>query len=726
MKTLADHAAELGVKSIVLGMAHRGRINVLANLVRKPLETIFSEFQIGTQTIGGLATGDVKYHLGVSYNRPTRSGKLLHLSLLPNPSHLETVNPVVEGMVAAKQFLAGDDGVKETMPLLIHGDGSFAGQGVVFETIMMTGLPKYSTGGTIHVIINNQISFTTDPPDARPGEYCTDVALTIEAPIFHVNGDDPDAVCWVFQLAAEWRQKFHKDIVVDVVCYRRFGHNEIDQPSFTQPLMYKAIANHPKTLEIYSKSLIHSGIITAEEYTTMKSKVNAILDAAFEKSKTTKHRTSWLSTQWQGVKNLEPIDLLCTGITRELFNRVGKALYTIPPSFKAFPMIRSKLLPAKQAAIKSGKGVDWATAEGLAFGSLLCDGFHVRLSGQDVERGTFSHRHAVLHDQDTNQLYLPLNHIEGKIGKLSITNSFLSEYAELGYELGFSLELPNALVVWEAQFGDFSNGAQIILDQFISSAEQKWLRQTGIVLLLPHGMEGMGPEHSSARLERFLQMSDQNNQEFISGDSDQATQFCNWVVMNITTPANFFHALRRQVIRGFRKPLIVMSPKSLLRHPLVKSDWEEFSIDRTVKRVIPEVSESLVPQTSISRLIFCSGKVFYDLFEERAKREVRNIAIVRIEELAPFPFGPVCDQVNLYPQAEVVWCQEEHMNQGAWNYVYFFFETVFKHTKQDKELKYVGRPPAASPATGNGKHHRLELDRFIDLALTVVCPEGKN
>jgi len=713
IKTLVDHAAALGVQGVGIGMAHRGRINILANVVRKPLENIFVEFQAGTQTMGSKASGDVKYHLGVSYLRPTRKGQEIYLSLLANPSHLEAVNPVVEGKVAAKQYYSGDAKKDKWLSLLIHGDGSFAGQGVVFESLMLSGLPKYTTGGTVHVIVNNQVSFTTDPADARPGEYCTDVALTNEAPIFHVNGDDPDAVCWVFQLAADWRQKFHKDVVIDLVCYRRYGHNEIDQPAFTQPLMYKKIAEHPKTIEIYAKNLISEGVLTAQEYQRMVERVDGHLEVAFEKS-------AEKASQRQKEANTEPSSwipktpelrhLKSTGIPRDLFSHVGKGLFTVPDGFTLHTTV-AKPMKAKEASITSGKGIDWGTAEAIAFGSLLMEGFHVRISGQDVERGTFSHRHAVLHDQQTGEEYIPLAHLEGSKAMFSATNSFLSEYAALGYELGFSLESPNALVIWEAQFGDFSNGAQIIIDQFITSSEQKWMRETGLVMLLPHGMDGMGPEHSSARLERFLMMVDQDADTFVD-DPTEALHNINMQVMNLTTPANYFHALRGQVY-STRKPLVVMSPKSLLR--VVKSDFEEFSSSSTIQQVIPDTSNTLSAE-STKTLIFCSGKVYFDLLEQRNKRNRdADTAIVRIEVLAPFPFHLVKEEIEKYPNATVIWAQEEHMNQGAWNYMYFRFATVFNHLKQeDREISYRGRLPAASPATGNKENHSRELAQFLD------------
>jgi len=709
LKTLIDHGADLGIEDMIIGMAHRGRLNVLANVLRKPIELILHEFQKGTVTRDEVASGDVKYHLGVECERPTKGGKKVHLSLVPNPSHLETVNPVVEGSVAAVQQRKTGDKQSKVMSILIHGDGSFAGQGVVYETITLSSLPKYSTGGTIHVIINNQISFTTNPSDACPSEYCTDVARAAGAPVFHVNGDDPDAVCRVFEIAVEWRQKFNKDVVVDIVCYRRFGHNEVDQPAFTQPLMYQAISKHPKTLSIYSQKLIQEGLITAPQFDQMKKDVRAFLDKYFDESVvfSGESQEKVFNSHWQQQnKTVQPF--ASTGIDDQVLKTVGKALVTLPKNFTPHPTL-GKQLSIKKKMLDSEEDIDWGTAEALAFGSLVVEGHEVRISGQDAERGTFAHRNAVLHDYVTAAEYTPLCNIEGTKSHFAVKNSFLSEYAALGYELGYSLESPDALVIWEAQFGDFANGAQIIFDQFVASCEQKWGRYSGLVMLLPHGMDGMGPEHSSARLERFLQLSDQSDEQFCSEWTPAQLRDTNIIVANLTTPANIFHALRRQIHSEFKKPLVIMSPKSLLRHPLVKSPVADFGPGTELRRVIPEIDPDLAPDNAIVRVLFCSGKVFYDLFEERKANGIKNVAIIRVEQLAPFPSDLVAAQVKRYPNAEIVWCQEEHMNHGAWTYMFFMFKMVFKHIQStQKELVYIGRPTSASPATGSAKKHVKE------------------
>eukprot|EP01124_Arcella_intermedia_P024163 TRINITY_DN4007_c0_g1_i1.p1 TRINITY_DN4007_c0_g1~~TRINITY_DN4007_c0_g1_i1.p1 ORF type:complete len:1016 (-),score=165.40 TRINITY_DN4007_c0_g1_i1:37-3084(-) len=726
LKTLIDEAGEQGIEDIVFGMAHRGRLNVLANVLRKPLESIFHEFHWGTLTIEDIHSGDVKYHLGTSFDRPTRQGKKVHLSLVGNPSHLETVNPVVEGKVAAKQFYTKDTNGSKVMGVLIHGDASFAGQGVVYETVTLSKLPKYRTGGTIHVIINNQIGFTTDPTDSRPGYYCTEVMKSTGAPIFHVNGDDPDAVCWVFKLAAEWRQAWHEDCVVDIVCYRRHGHNEVDQPHYTQPLLYSKIDRHPTTLELYSRKLISEGILTKERMEELDKVVMARFDQAFDDAKAYKPTpTDWLSSKWVGFKGPAQLARIKnTGIKKSLFNDVATSLTKLPEGFVLHPNIK-RMLDQKKTALEKGEPLDWATGEALAFGSLLLEGFHVRLSGQDVERGTFSHRHAVLHDQKTGEKYTPLNNLPGQKVPFTVSNSFLSEYAVLGYEMGFSLVDPNALIIWEAQFGDFCNGAQIILDQYISSGEQKWMRQSGITLLLPHGMEGMGPEHSSARMERFLQMCDQDfdvvpNMDITVRNQIQRT---NWQIVNCTTPANFFHVLRRQMHREFRKPLVIFTPKSLLRHPLAKSPqtaFDDSGDDTRFIRVFYEVDNDLVPDDKVKRVIFCTGKIYYDLYTERANKHIKNIPLVRIEQLAPFPFDHVQRELMRYPNAEVVWCQEEPKNMGAWTFVYFNFRTTLKHINDSREVKYIGRPSSASPATGSAKQHTKEVQKLLAEALPIL------
>eukprot|EP01125_Pyxidicula_operculata_P002765 TRINITY_DN125_c0_g2_i1.p1 TRINITY_DN125_c0_g2~~TRINITY_DN125_c0_g2_i1.p1 ORF type:complete len:997 (-),score=267.81 TRINITY_DN125_c0_g2_i1:88-3078(-) len=728
LKTLVDYSADLGVEDIVFGMAHRGRLNVLANVLRKPYSKIFHEFTWGTTTRDDFASGDVKYHLGTSYDRPTRNGKNIHLCLVANPSHLEAVNPVVEGKVAAKQYYSKDKEQKKVMAVLIHGDASFVGQGVVYESIQMSGLPKYTTGGTLHVIINNQIGFTTDPVDSRPGQYCTDVMKSAGAPIFHVNADDPDMVIWVMKLAVEYRQTFHDDVVVDIICYRRHGHNEIDQPKYTQPLLYQTIDKHPTTLDIYAKKLVAEGVASKEEINDMNKAVLDGLEKHFEEAKNPDKSgestiNDWLSSRWEGFKGPKQLARIKnTGITNSLFDQVARALYEVPQGFTLHPNL-SKMMQQKKEMLTTGQDIDWATAEALAFGSLLVEGFHVRLSGQDVERGTFSHRHAVLHDQKTGQEYVPLNNIPEQKSLLSIKNSFLSEYAALGYELGFSLEDPNALIMWEAQFGDFANGAQIIIDQFISSGEQKWMRQSGLTLLLPHGFEGQGPEHSSARLERFLQMSDQDLDNIPPMDINHRTQIqrSNWQIVNCTTPANYFHVLRRQLHREFRKPLIVFTPKSLLRHPLCKSPrtaFDDVGDDTRFIRLYPEVDQNLLPNNDIKRVIFCTGKVYYDLYEERKKLGVKDVVICRVEQLAPFPFDHVAREISNYPNAQVTWVQEEPKNMGAYTFCYFNLKTTLRSLNDKRNVHYIGRPSSASPATGSNKIHVKEQAKLVSDALT--------
>eukprot|EP01129_Flabellula_baltica_P014572 TRINITY_DN700_c0_g1_i3.p1 TRINITY_DN700_c0_g1~~TRINITY_DN700_c0_g1_i3.p1 ORF type:complete len:1000 (-),score=261.71 TRINITY_DN700_c0_g1_i3:30-3029(-) len=720
LKTLIDTSSTLGVESCVIGMAHRGRLNVLGNVLRKPLPQIFREFSEGTET--SIGSGDVKYHLGTSCQRPTRNGKKINLSLVSNPSHLEAVNPVVEGKVRAKQIYAGDEKREKVMSILIHGDASYAGQGVVYESMTLSNLKSYSTGGTIHIIINNQIGFTTNPNDSRPGLYCTDVAKANEAPIFHVNGDDPEALCRVAEIASEYRQRFQKDVVIDIVCYRRFGHNELEVPGFTQPLMYQVIGKHPTTLDIYSEKLIKSGVVSEEQAQKYKDECLSILEQAFKDGPTYKPKDAdWLESKWVGFKSPEQHALIkTTGVKKDILLELGEKLSGVPEGFNVHSTIK-RMLKTRAKMFETGEGIDWATAEALAFGTLLKEGNYVRLAGQDVERGTFSHRHSVIHDQTTGDEFVPLNHI-GASHPFDVSNSFLSEFGCLGYELGFSLESPNALICWEAQFGDFANGAQIIIDQFISAGETKWLRQCGLVMLLPHGFEGMGPEHSSARLERFLAMSDVDPDDVpdMEIESRQQIQMTNWQVVNITTPANYFHALRRQIHREFRKPLIVMSPKSLLRHPLAKSSLDQFDEagnDTRFLRVIKEVDSDIVPE-NVNRVVFCSGKVYYDLYQEREKRGIKNVAIIRVEQLSPFPFDKVKLELERYPDAEITWCQEEPKNMGAFYHCYFHFRTLLKQEGKNRDVSYAGRKAAASPASGSSKVHEMEQQDLINQALS--------
>ncbi|CAL9111680.1 unnamed protein product [Musa acuminata var. zebrina] len=739
MKEMFDRAADLGVESIVIGMPHRGRLNVLGNVVRKPLRQIFSEFSGGTKPVDGevglyTGTGDVKYHLGTSYDRPTRGGKRIHLSLVANPSHLEAVDPVVIGKTRAKQYHSNDTKRMKNMGVLIHGDGSFAGQGVVYETLHLSALPNYTTGGTIHIVINNQVAFTTDPRSGRSSQYCTDVAKALNAPIFHVNGDDMEAVVHVCELAAEWRLTFHSDVVVDVVCYRRFGHNEIDEPSFTQPKMYQVIRNHPSALEIYQNKLLESGEISKEEIDRIRSKVTSILNEEFINSKDyVPKRRDWLSAFWTGFKSPEQISRIRnTGVRPEILKRVGQAITSLPENFKPHRAVK-KIFEQRGQMIETGEGIDWAMGEALAFATLIIEGNHVRLSGQDVERGTFSHRHSVIHDQQTGEKYCPLDHVLMNQDEemFTVSNSSLSEFAVLGFESGYSMENPNSLVLWEAQFGDFSNGAQVMFDQFLSSGESKWLRQTGLVLLLPHGYDGQGPEHSSARLERFLQMSDDN--PYVIPEMEptlrKQIQECNWQIVNVTTPANYFHVLRRQIHREFRKPLIVMSPKNLLRHKDCKSNLSEFDDleghpgfdmqGTRFKRLVKDQNNHKEVEEGINRLILCSGKVYYELHEERKKLDRKDVAICRVEQLCPFPYDLIRRELKRYPNAEIVWCQEEPMNMGAYGYItprlYTTMRMLGRGTFED--IKYVGRAPSAATATGFYSVHVQEQTELVQKAM---------
>ncbi|KAE8682068.1 hypothetical protein F3Y22_tig00111276pilonHSYRG00189 [Hibiscus syriacus] len=713
MKEMFDRAADLGVESIVIGMPHRGRLNVLGNVVRKPLRQIFSEFSGGTKPVDevGLYTGTVA-----------------------NPSHLEAVDPLVVGKTRAKQYYSNDVDRTKNMAVLIHGDGSFAGQGVVYETLHLSALPNYATGGTIHIVVNNQVAFTTDPREGRSSQYCTDVAKALSAPIFHVNGDDVEAVVHACELAAEWRQTFHSDVVVDLVCYRRFGHNEIDEPSFTQPKMYKIIRNHPSALQIYQNKLLETGQVTEEDIGSISLKVGSILNEEFLASKDyLPKRRDWLSAYWTGFKSPEQLSRVRnTGVKPEILKNVGKAITTLPDNFKPHRAVE-KVYEQRAQMIEKGEGLDWAMGEALAFATLVVEGNHVRLSGQDVERGTFSHRHSVIHDQETGEQYCPLDHviINQNEEMFTVSNSSLSEFGVLGFELGYSMENPNSLVMWEAQFGDFSNGAQVIFDQFVSSGEAKWLRQSGLVVLLPHGYDGQGPEHSSARLERFLQMS--VDHPFVIPEMDatlrKQIQECNWQVVNVTTPANYFHVLRRQIHREFRKPLIVMSPKNLLRHKDCKSNLSEFDdvqghpgFDKQgtrFKRLIKDQNMHSDLEEGIRRLVLCSGKVYYELDDERKRNNASDVAICRVEQLCPFPYNLVQRELKRYPNAEIVWCQEEPMNMGAFSYIAPRLATAMTSLGRGtfEDISYVGRAPSASTATGFYSVHVKEQTKLVQKAI---------
>ncbi|KAG2723702.1 hypothetical protein I3843_02G159500 [Carya illinoinensis] len=708
------------------------------NFLATKWTTAKSEFSGGTKPVDEVGlytgTGDVKYHLGTSYDRPTRGGKRIHLSLVANPSHLEAVDPVVVGKTRAKQYYSNDADRIKNMGVLIHGDGSFAGQGVVYETLHLSALPNYTTGGTIHIVVNNQVAFTTDPEAGRSSRYCTDVAKALNAPIFHVNGDDMEAVAHVCELAAEWRQTFHSDVVVDLVCYRRFGHNEIDEPSFTQPKMYKVIRNHPSALAIYQNKLLESGQVTKEDIDLINEKVNKILNEEFLASKDyVPKRRDWLSSHWSGFKSPEQLSRVRnTGVKPDILKNVGKAITHFPENFKPHRAVK-KVYDQRAQMIETGEGIDWALSEALAFATLLVEGNHVRLSGQDVERGTFSHRHAVLHDQETGEQYCPLDHVVMNQNEemFTVSNSSLSEFGVLGFELGYSMENPNSLVIWEAQFGDFSNGAQVIFDQFLSSGESKWLRQTGLVLLLPHGYDGQGPEHSSARLERFLQMSDDNPYVIPEMDPTLRTQIqeCNMQVVNVTTPANYFHVLRRQIHREFRKPLVSMAPKNLLRHKDCKSNLSEFDdvqghpgFDKQgtrFKRLIKDQNDHSDLEEGIRRLVLCSGKVYYELDEERKKVGGKDVAICRVEQLCPFPYDLIQRELKRYPNAEIVWSQEEPMNMGAYSYIAPRLCTAMKALGRGsmEDIKYVGRAPSAATATGFYQVHVKEQTELVQKTL---------
>lgn len=713
MKAMIDVLVEQSMQEMVIGMPHRGRLNMLANVLRKPLEIIFSEFQ-GTN----IMAGDVKYHLGMSTQRKTRNGKDVRLSLVPNPSHLEAVNPVVEGKVRCKQFNVKDTERKKIVPILLHGDAAFAGQGIVYETMGLSELEGFTTGGTIHVVVNNQIGFTTNPRQSRSSPYCTDLSKYISAPVFHVNGDDIEAVAYVMKVAAEFRQAFSKEVIVDIVCYRKHGHNELDQPMFTQPKMYNAIAQHKSILEQYQDKLVKEGILTAAELKEVTDSVRKVFDDAFNRSKQKSQweaAESWLQENWAGMKTpaqLSPIRK--TGISRSMFERVGKTISSYPETFNIHPTIK-KFMESRTDMIKTGQRIDWATAEALAFGSLLLEGKNVRFTGQDVERGTFSQRHAVLTDQKTEAKYMMLeNFNDPNAGHVDIINSHLSEFGVLGFEYGYSMESPHNFVLWEAQFGDFVNGAQVIIDQFISSAEQKWQRSSGITLLLPHGYEGQGPEHSNSRYERFLQLS--NEDPNVYPDLSRQIQNSNYQVANCTTPANYFHILRRQIHRDFRKPLIIPTPKSLLRYRHCISSFEDLQEGTMFQKVIPDRDE-LVSHDQVRRVVFCTGKVYYDLWNYRTEKKINDVAIVRVEQLAPFPFDLVGQQAALYKNAEVVWVQEEPQNYGAWYHFYFRAMTAMKHHNRAGVVpRYVGRKASASPATGHHHVHELEQHELVSQA----------
>ncbi len=708
LHAMIETAAADGVVEVAIGMPHRGRLNTLVNIVKKPLTALFSEFggeSFKPDDVQG--SGDVKYHLGTSTDVDI-AGHNVHLSLQPNPSHLEAVDPVVVGKVRARQDRAGDTKRRgSVMAILMHGDAAFAGQGLVYETLAMSQLIGYRTGGTIHLIVNNQIGFTTVPAHAYSGLYCTDVAKSIQAPILHVNGDDPEAVIFCARMAAEYRMKFSSDIVLDIVCYRRHGHNETDEPAFTQPLMYKAINATKTTRTLYAEKLANDGVASAEDAKAMWDAFTKTLEDANAAAKSYKpNKADWLEGHWAGFV---PVDQKEVELTEEptavpmaTLKQIGAALSHVPDGFNLNPKI-TRQLEAKQQAIETGQGIDWATGEALAYGSLLLEGSRVRLSGEDSQRGTFSQRHAVLIDQQNQHEYVPLNNIAADQARIEIYNSLLSEVGVLGFEYGYSLADPRTLVLWEAQFGDFANGAQVIIDQFLASGETKWLRMSGLVLLLPHGYEGQGPEHSSARIERYLQLCAERNM----------------YVCNLTTPANYFHALRRQLHRNFRKPLIVFEPKSLLRHKLAVSPLSDMAEGTRLQYVIPEIDE-LAPPDQVRRVTLCSGKVYYDLLQERRAKEIKDVALVRLEQIYPFPENTLARVLAPYVNADVVWCQEEPENMGAWSFVDRRIEKVL--SRLDMKVRrpvYVGREAAASPATGLARTHIVQQARVVATVLGI-------
>ncbi len=713
LEQIIKRGGALGVQEIVFGMAHRGRLNVLAQVMGKPHRAIFHEFKGGSYAPAEVeGSGDVKYHLGASSDR-TFDGNNVHLSLTANPSHLEIVDPVVLGKVRAKQDQLGDTDERiKVLPLLIHGDAAFAGQGVVAECLGLSGLKGHKTGGSIHFIINNQIGFTTYPRFSRSSPYPSDVAKMIEAPIFHVNGDDPEAVVFAVKVAVEFRQLFHKPVVIDMFCYRRFGHNEGDEPSFTQPLMYKKIRQQPTTLEIYSKKLIAEGVITEGEAEKIKADWRARLEAEYEAGQAYKpNKADWLDGRWAGMKAVastqDDVRRGETGASTALLKEIGRKLTDLPADFYAHKTIL-RFLENRRKAIDTGEGIDWATGESLAFALTLNDGNRVRLSGQDVERGTFSQRHSVLIDQENERRYKPLSHIREGQGRYEVINSMLSEEAVLGFEYGYSLSEPNALTLWEAQFGDFANGAQVLFDQFISSGERKWLRMSGLVCLLPHGYEGQGPEHSSARLERFLQMCAEDNMQ----------------IANCSTPANYFHILRRQLKREFRKPLILMTPKSLLRHKRAVSRLDEMAEGTSFHRILWDDAQylkgekiKLAKDSKVRRVVLCTGKVYFDLYEDREKRGIDDVYLLRVEQLYPFPLKALVNELSRFKNAEIVWCQEEPKNMGSWTFVEPYLAWVLEQTgAKVKRPRYVGRPASAATATGLMSRHLAQLQAFLDEA----------
>lgn len=696
LDVIIEKGADLGIEEFIIGMAHRGRLNVLANIMQKTYKEIFSEFEGKHYDENDPFGGDVKYHMGYSTDVKTSTGKNVHLSLSPNPSHLEAVDPLVEGMVRAKIDKKYDNNYQKIAPILIHGDASIAGQGIVYEVIQMEKLDGYKTGGTIHLVINNQIGFTTNFKDARSSTYCTDIAKVTLSPVFHVNGDDPEALVYAIKMAMEYRQAFHNDVFIDILCYRRFGHNESDEPRFTQPMLYKAIEKHPNPREIYSQKLITEGSITTEEAKELEKEFRALLQARLDEVKEADKvasvkqlfEGSWKDLRFATDKDFE--SSVKTAVAEKELKRVGEILTTLPEGQPFLKKIQ-KLFGERNQMLKEGASLDWAMGELLAYATLLAEGHTVRLSGQDVERGTFSHRHAVVKLEDSEQEYIPLEHITDK-AKFYIYNSHLSEYGVLGFEYGYAMASPNALTIWEAQFGDFGNGAQIIIDQFIASAETKWRRSNGLVMLLPHGYEGQGPEHSSARMERFLELCAENNMQ----------------IVNCSTPANQFHVLRRQLKNEYRKPLVCFTPKSLLRFPQCVSSIADFT-KGGFKEVI---DDTFVKAADVKRVLFCTGKVYYDLLNKQQADKRKDVAIVRLEQIYPMPVKQIDEIVAKYSNAELVWVQEEPCNMGAWP----FIMRKFTHP-----LTVISRKEASSPATGYGKQHGSQQQYIINTSFELVA-----
>jgi 2-oxoglutarate dehydrogenase E1 component len=713
LEQIIKRGGALGVKDIIIGMPHRGRLNVLAAVMAKPYRVIFHEFQGGSSLPSDIeGSGDVKYHLGASSDRMF-DGNSVHLSLTANPSHLEIVNPVVLGKARAKQAFALREnlsaGRAHVLPLLMHGDAAFAGQGVVAECFNLMGIKGYRTGGAVHFIVNNQIGFTTNPRYSRTSPYPSDSALMVEAPIFHANGDDPEAVVFAAKVATEYRQQFGKDVVIDMFCYRRFGHNEGDDPTMTQPLMYKAIKDHPSTRELYSRRLIAEGVVSESEVAAWIGEFEAFLDAEFEAGKTyAADKADWLDGKWAGLALPEGEDRRgATAAPMQKLRDLGLRMTSLPSDLDVHRTVR-RVIEGRRAAIEAGEDIDWATGEHLAFATLLDQGFPVRLSGQDSVRGTFVQRHCDIIDQSTERHYTPLSTLGPGQAHFEVLDSALSEEAVLGFEYGFSLTDPKTLTLWEAQFGDFANGAQVVIDQFISSGERKWLRMSGLVMLLPHGYEGQGPEHSSARLERYLQLCAEDNLQ----------------VVNCTTPANYFHVLRRQVLREFRKPLIVMTPKSLLRHKKAVSGLADMAEGSSFHRVLRDDAERgahtsivLVEDANIRRVVLCSGKVYYDLLDAREAKGAQDVYLLRVEQFYPFPLKTLSQELGRFPQADLVWCQEEPKNMGGWTFVDPWLELTLARTPNvAKRARYVGRPASASTAAGLLTRHKHELETFLAAA----------